>query len=448
MPIRIVQGLDIPVEGSPEQEIADKKPVTSVALLGGDYIGLRPILKVKEGNRIKTGQPIFADRKHEGVVFTSPGSGVVKAIHRGPRRSLLSVIVSVEGQDEQAFASWSEDQLAGLRRDQVVDNLLASGQWTALRTRPYSKIPDPRTTPSSVFVTAMDSNPLAARADVVIGAYPQEFANGLIVVSHLTDGPVYLCHAPNVDIPSGGMAKTSTVEFSGPHPAGLVGTHIHFLDPVGPKKTVWQLSYQDVIAIGSLFTTGRLFTERVLALAGPVVRRPRLIRTQLGASTDDLVRDELHDIDCRVISGSILSGRQAWGPEAYLGRYHSQISVIGEAAGPHDGAGSPSHSGTFSIYGEYAIGRPLQRKRALSTALHGRPSSFVPLGGYERVLPLDILPTQLLRALLVGDTDMAQALGCLELDEDDLALCTFVCPSKQEYGPLLRAALERVEKEG
>lgn len=446
MPIRIVQGLDIPFEGGPEQVIADKKPVTSIALLGSDYIGLRPAMQVREGDRVKTGQPLFADRKHEGVVFTSPGCGVVSGIHRGPRRTLPSVIVMLDGQEEESFAGWPADQLTALRRDQVADNLLASGLWTALRTRPYSKVPDPRTAPSAIFITAMDSNPLAARAEVVIDANPRDFANGLAVLSHLTEGAVIVCHAPNVDIPSGDTAKVSVAEFSGPHPAGLVGTHIHFLAPVGPKKTVWHLNYQDVIAIGRLFTTGRLCTERVVALAGPGVRRPRLIRTQLGASTNDLVRDELHDVECRIISGSVLSGHRASGPQAYLGRYHNQISVIAEAPGPKGRAGHPSHNDRFSVYRPLAAGR--HRKFALTTALHGRPSPLVPLGGYERVMPLDILPTQFLRALLIGDTDMAQALGCLELDEEDLALCTFVCPSKQDYAPLLRAVLDRVEKEG
>lgn len=448
MPIRIVKGLEIPLKGIPEQVIAEKKSVTSVALLGGDYIGLSPTMRVEEGERVKTGQPLFVDRKHKDVVFTSPGSGVVDRIHRGPRRALLSVTVRLEGEAKEAFASWTEEQLPGLRRDQVVDNLLASGLWTALRTRPYSRVPDPQTIPSSVFVTAIDSNPLAARPDLVIDAFPRDFVNGLTVVSHLTEGPVFLCRSPDAEIPAGDTSKVSVAEFSGPHPAGLVGTHIHFLDPVGAQKTAWHLNYQDVIAIGKLFTTGLLWTERIIAVGGPVVRRPRLIRTRLGASTDELVRDELHDTECRVISGPVLSGRRASGPEAYLGRFHSQISVIAEAQDSQGRGGHQAQDDRFTTYGPHAYNRPVERKFALSTALHGRPSAIIPLGGFERVMPLDILPTQLLRALSVGDTEMAKALGCLELDEEDLALCSFVCPGKQEYGPLLRAALHHIEKEG
>ena len=438
---RIVEGLDIPIEGPPDQVISGRPAVTSVALLGNDYMGLSPAMRVKEGDRVRLGQPLFADRKHPDILFNSPGAGVVTEINRGARRALLSVVVSLAGDDEEVFPFWPDGDLTGLSRDQVKETLLASGLWTAFRTRPYGKVPDPGTEPHSVFVTATDTNPLAARPEVVIGEYPTDFANGLVVISRLTEDSVMVCKAPYVDLPVGASDNISVAEFSGPHPSGLVGTHIHVLDPVGPKKTVWHLNYQDVIAIGKLFTTGRIWAERIVALAGPVVRRPRLIHTRLGADTDELTRGELDDVEARIISGSVLSGRRARRPENYLGRFHSQVSVIAEAQ-PGDGRD------VFSTYNRVVSRQSRKRRFALTTALHGRPTAMVPLGGFERVMPLDILPTQLLRALLVGDTDMAQALGCLELDEEDLALCTYVCPSKLNYGPLLRETLERIEKEG
>jgi Na+-transporting NADH:ubiquinone oxidoreductase subunit A len=330
MPIRIVKGLDIPIAGAPEQVITDGARVTSVALLGNDYVGLRPAMRVKEGDRVKLGQPLFADRRHPEVVFTSPAAGVVSEINRGARRALLSVVVGVTGDEAEVFPSWPDERLTALRRDQVTEALLASGLWTALRTRPYGKLPDPRSTPRAIFVTALDTNPLAARPEVVISQCPRDFANGLTVVAHLTDGPVYVCQAPYVDLPTGESERISVAAFSGPHPSGLVGTHIHFLDPVGARRTVWHLAYQDVIAIGKLFAQGRLWTERIVALAGPVVKWPRLIRTRLGADTDELTRGELTDADCRVISGSVLSGRRAQRPEHYLGRFHQQVSVIAE----------------------------------------------------------------------------------------------------------------------
>ena len=439
MPIRIVKGLNIPLAGTPEQAVAEAKPVRSVALLGSDYPGLRPAMMVAEGDRVKAGQPLFADRGREGVVFTAPGSGTVSGIHRGARRALLSVVITLDREEEtESFARWPVAALGGLRRDQVVDHLLVTGLWTALRTRPHGHVPDPATAPSSLFVTALDTNPLAARPEVAIGAAPADFANGLAVLAHLTDGPVHLCRAPGADIPAGDPERVTVSEFAGPHPAGLVGTHVHFLDPVGPRKTVWHLGYQDAIAIGRSFTTGRPAPERIVALWGPDVMRPRLVRARLGAATGDVLEGELGDDGYRVISGSVLSGRRAAGPEAYLGRYHNQISVIPEAGGGE----------SFSAYGRLRIAPPGAPGRALTTALNGRPSAFVPLGGYERVMPLDILATPLLRALLVGDWETARALGCLELEEEDLALSTFVCPGKLDYGPALRAALDEIEAAG
>jgi Na+-transporting NADH:ubiquinone oxidoreductase subunit A len=238
--------------------------------------------------------------------------------------------------------------------------------------------------------------------------------------------------------------------FAGPHPAGLVGTHIHFLDPVSATKTVWHLGYQDVIAIGKLFTTGRLWTERIIALGGPPVLKPRLLRTRLGASTGDLLRDELQDVECRAISGSIFSGRRAVGWGSYLGRYHTQLSVLAEGR-EREFFGWLRMGGKnkFSILNVFFSNFSSNNESlVLTTNQNGSPRAMVPIGNYEQIMPLDILPTQLLRSLLVGDTEMAQALGCLELDEEDLALCSFACVGKYDYGPVLRTNLTQIEKEG
>jgi Na+-transporting NADH:ubiquinone oxidoreductase subunit A len=440
-----IDGLDIPVSGVPEQAIVQGAHVSVVALLGNDYQGLSPAILVSEGDRVKTGQPLFEDRKYPRIKFTSPGSGTVSQINRGARRRLLSVVVALDGDDAETFPSWSAADLAGLRRDQVADVLLASGLWTAFRARPYAKVPDPGSVPHSIFVTAVDTNPLAARPEVIIGEYPEAFGNGLTVISRLTEGPVFVCRAPYVELPKGTGKQITEAEFAGPHPSGLVGTHIHFLDPVSARRTVWHLNYQDVIAIGKLMTSGQLWTTRIVSLAGPVVKRPRLVRTRLGAETDALCRGELEDTDCRVISGSVLSGRAARAPENYLGRYHHQISVIAEQKGEGQTPWLGAARDAFSVYGVFSTGR---KRLPLSSAMHGSPGPMVAFGAFERVMPLDILPTQLMRALLVGDTDMAQALGCLELEEEDLALCSFVCPSKLNYGLMLRSALSQIEKEG
>ena len=447
-PIRIVKGLDVPIAGAPDQVITDGADVASVAVVGADHAGLRPLMHVKEGEQVKLGQPLFAERRDDRVLFTAPGSGRITAVHRGPRRALLSVIIQLDGRDEVTFASWPEADLANLRRNQVTEMLLSSGLWTALRTRPYGRRANPDEIPAAIFVTAMDSNPLAADAELIINAEENSFADGLTVVSQLTDGKVHLCHAPWADLPTGGRDNVAAVEFAGPHPAGLVGTHIHLLEPASANNPVWHLNYQDVISIGKLFTTGRLPVDRVISLAGPSVKRPRLIRTRIGASIDDLIEGELIDAKCRVISGSVLSGRRAIGPEAYLGRFHNQVSVIDEeTAGPKSSRRS-AFSRLFTAYSALVTGAPIKRKYTMTTAQNGDTDALVPLGGYDRVMPLDVLPTPLIRALMVGDTDMAQALGCLELEEEDLALCTFVCPSKIDHGSLLRQTLDRIEKEG
>ena len=441
------KGQDIPIAGAPVQLIEEGPRVSSVAMLGADYVGLRPTILVREGDRVKLGQALFTDRKRPGVTFTSPGCGIVSAINRGEKRTLLSIVVSLAGNEEENFTAYPQDQLAQLQSHQVTENLCVSGLWTAFRTRPYSKVPLPGTPPSSIFVTAMDTNPLAAKAEVIIRAYRQDFVNGLTILSHLTAGQVFVCHEPEADIPRGDQHKIVMATFAGPHPAGLVGTHIHHLDPVSAKKTVWHLHYQDVIAIGKLFTTGRLWVERIIALAGPLVYRPRLIRIRLGASTDDLIGGEVRDVGQRLISGSVLSGRWVTEKESYLGRYHLQVSVIAEDRSREFLAWLVP---TWGQYSATTFFSRLFRNRTyeLTTALHGKPTAMVPLGTFERVMPLDILPTQLLRELLVGDTDMAQALGCLELDEEDLALCSFLCPSKCDYGAVLRSALTQIEKQG
>lgn len=449
MLIKIKKGLDIPITGAPEQVIHEARPVTSVALVGRDYIDLKPTMLVSEGDRVTLGQPLFSDKKTPSVTHTAPGSGAVTAIHRGAKRALQSVVIRLDGDGEETFNRYSPKELAGLNAGQVRENLLASGLWTALRTRPYSKIPDPETTPHAIFVTAIDTRPLAPRPEVVIREYREDFSHGLQVIAHLTSGPLFICKAPDGDVPTLDSDRARLVSFTGPHPAGLPGTHIHFLAPVSARKTVWYLNYQEVIAIGKLFTTGRLWTERIIALAGPPVLKPRLLRTRLGANTNQLLDDELADVECRPLSGSILGGRRALGTESFLGRYHTQLSVLAEARERElFGWLSPGRD-KFSMLNVFISS--LQRKTRqfpLTTTQNGSPRAMVPISNYEAVMPLDILPTQLLRYLVVGDTDMAQALGCLELDEEDLALCSFVCVGKYDYGPALRRTLTQIEKEG
>jgi Na+-transporting NADH:ubiquinone oxidoreductase subunit A len=449
MHFSIKKGLDLPLSGKPEQTIFDANAVKTVAVLGNEYVGMRPTMLVEEGQRVKLGEPLFEDKKNPGVIFTAPGAGTIKAINRGAKRALQSVVIELDGNEEIQFEQVSAAALEKLGRQAIKDKLVKSGLWIALRTRPYSRSPAPESTPHSIFVTAIDTNPLAADPSIIINEYADDFKHGLTALSQLTDGNVFVCQASNVALPVSHQDNIQVSTFSGPHPAGLAGTHIHHLDPVSASKTVWTINYQDVIAIGKLFTSGRLWVERIISFAGPLVDKPRLIRTRLGASTEDLVSGEIQDVPARIISGSVLNGHTANNWAAYLGRFHNQVSVIAEGTEREFmGWIRPGGKNKFSALNVFISSLFPKKDLALTTTQNGSPRAMVPVGVFERVMPLDILPTQLLRALLVKDTDSAQALGCLELDEEDLSLCSFVCSGKYDYGPALRTNLTQIEKEG
>jgi len=444
------KGLDLPITGEPEQVIKKGNKISSVAVLGPDYIGMKPKMMVSEGDAVKLGQILFEDKKNPGVFFTSPGAGKVKNINRGAKRVLQSVEIELKGTAQVAFEKYTPEQLTVLTADQVKSNLTQSGLWTAFRTRPYGKIPSVSSTPSSIFVTAIDTNPLAANPEVVIKGREEDFKNGLSIISKLTAGQVFLCKTPDAVIPTIEDDQVVEAEFSGPHPAGLVSTHIHYLDPVNIDKFVWHLSYQSVLAIGALFTSGKLNIERVIALAGPSVKKPRLLKTRVGANISELITDELAEGENRVVSGSVLYGRSAQGWSGYLGYYHDQVSVLQEGREREFFGWIVPGKNKYSAINIYtsSLTRNSGRQFPLTTTKNGSPRAIVPIGVYEAVMPMDILSTPLLKALVVGDSDQAQLLGCLELTEEDLALFTFVDPGKHDFGPVLRSNLTKIEKEG
>lgn len=445
--IKITKGLDLPIDGSPQQQISDGPKVSRVAVLGEEYIGMRPTMMVKVGDKVAKGQSLFEDKKNPGVFFTAPAAGTVAEVNRGAKRVLQSVVISVEGEEQVTFDKFDVANLGNIEREKVQAQLITSGLWTAIRTRPFSKIPAPGSTPKAIFVSAMDTNPLAANPEVIIAENADDFANGLTVLSRLTDGKVHVGKAPNSNIPTGN-APVQSNEFAGPHPAGLVGTHIHFVESAGINKFVWHVGYQDVIAIGKLFTTGELDLSKVVAVAGPAAKNPRLVRTVAGASTEELLKGEVEAGEVRVVSGSVLHGTHAHGVHAYLGRYHNQISLLQEGREKvlfgWITPGSDKHSVTRAYLGHLSPKRLFK----MTTSTNGSDRAMVPIGNYERVMPLDIIPTLLLRDLLSGDVDGAQTLGCLELDEEDVALCSYVCPGKYNYGEVLRDCLTQIEKEG
>ncbi len=438
---KIKKGLDIPISGqaSGQVEVVD---VQQAAVLGSDYVGMKPTMMVQVGDTVKRGQKLFEDKKNPGVFFTAPIAGKISAVHRGVRRVLLSVVIDKSGDEGIAFPTLDSSST----REEIVSTLVESGLWTSFRTRPYSKIPQPDSKPHSIFVTAIDTNPLAIDPETVINASAAEFEKGLSIVSKLTDGKTYLCKAEDSQLPESGSA-VEVVSFSGVHPAGLVGTHIHMLDPVNAHKVVWHLNYQDVIAIGRLAMTGQLDMQRVISIAGPAAAKPKFVQTVMGANLRELTADQGVDDTVRVVNGSVLNGSFVQDETAFLGKYSLQVSLLEEGYKKEFIGWLMPGSDKFTATKVY-LGGITRKLQALTTSSGGSPRSMVPIGVYEKVMPLDILPTLLLKALIMKDTDTAQQLGVLELDEEDLALCTFVCPSKYEYGAILRENLEKIEKEG
>ena len=449
--IKIKKGLNIPINGKPAEEINDSKNSRSVALLGDDYIGMKPTMLVEEGDEVRLGQALFEDKKNPGVIFTSPAGGKIESINRGDRRALQSVVIEIAKDEESLdFKSFSENELTEATSDEVREQLIASGMWTSFRTRPYSKIPPIDSSPSNLFISALDTQPLSPNPENIINLKKESFDFGLLVLRQLLDCPIHISTAEdsNLSISEDDNIKLHTI--SGPHPAGLVGTQMHFISPASLSNINWSIGYQDLIAIGLLFKTGKINVERIISIAGPQVNNPAYFKTRLGACSDEITAGELTQRENRVISGSVISGREAIGPYAYLGRYHNQISVVAEPNSKDREfmnwlTPGPRKFSKIPLFLSSLFPNKIFKFKAL---MNGSDRPIVPIGVYEEVLPLNLLPAMLLRNIVLMDTEKIQALGGLELDEEDLSLCSFVCPGKYDFGSLLRAGLTKIEIEG
>lgn len=446
--IRIKNGLALPIAGEPEQIVHSAPALQRVGILCADYPQFDLQLLVAEGEHVKTGQALFCARSNPQMQIVAPATGRVQIICADDG-SLRAGVIKVESDIYIEFPSVSDVDLLELPRGKIIAQLLAGGMWPALRARPFNHIADPHKIPRSIFVTAMDTQPLAPRADLVIEAAQEHFSHGLAVISRLTNGLVYVCKAPAAYVPVPDIANIKVEEFSGPHPAGLAGTHIHFLDRLRGSveqldQAVWTIGYQDVIAIGILFCEGRYAPERIVALAGSQVIDARLLRLRLGADIGAVVAGQLKAGDTQLISGSVFSGQAVAAELPFLGRYHLQITALCAQANDVSATSWRWGAQQYSVLPIF-ISRWLRHKRFRFSVESPRANySLQPQSGFEKVWPLQLLQLPLLQALQCGDVRQAVALGALELVEEDLALSTFVSAGKQEFGVLLRTVLNAV----
>ena len=454
---RIRKGLRLPLRGAPSPTIEAAPAGTRVGLLGADSIGLRPRLLVQVGDAVARGQPLFEHKPTPELKYCAPAAGRVAAVQRGPKRVFESVIVELSdaeraGDEDRIaraeLASFRGAHRRDLPRAAVVELLLESGQWTGLRERPFSRVANPRQRPRSIFVTATDTHPLSPPIEPILRGREDDLALGLEALARLTDGPVFVCTDAATPIALPDDARFRLERFDGPHPAGTVGLHIHTHDPVDRDRIVWHLGVQDVLAIGTLFAQGQVDVSRVVSFAGPAVLRPRLVRTRLGADLGTLSAGALQPGEARVISGSVLSGRTAMSEATgFLGRYHQQVSaLLEEREREFLGWFAPGWR-KFSATATFLSRVRRRATFALGTSTRGSRRAIVPIGVYEKVLPMDFEPAFLLKAIMMRDAEWAEELGCLELDEEDLALCAFVDPGKSDFCSHLRAVLTALEQE-
>jgi len=436
--IRIRKGLKLPVKGEPSGDIEHINNIKESAILGDDFPNMKPSMLVKEGDEVKKGQPVFTDRKNPEITFTAPVSGKVKAIKRGNKRKFLSMVFEKGDGEAVKFDTKIPDGEA------VYELLKTSGLLASFRERPFAKCPSAERKPQAVFINCMDTRPLAPDMSVILSGNEDYFKKGAEALTKLSDN-TFICKGIDLTIPDVSNAEIKI--FDGVHPAGLSGTHVHFLMPASLERTVWTIDMQAVIDVGYLLTHGELNETTRIVLSGGFSTTCH-VETLKGAPVAEVVAGKLEDTDARLILGSVLYGYTVEDGVEHLSSCFPQITALAELKDRYLFGWTTPRSDLFSVKNIFASAFSGKGKLHFDTSLNGALRPMVPVGTYEKVMPLDILPTHLLRSLIVGDLEMAEKLGCLELSEEDLSLCTYVCPGKIDYAPILRDVLTTIEKEG
>jgi Na+-transporting NADH:ubiquinone oxidoreductase subunit A len=447
--IKIRKGLDIPLKGEAGKTTVTAPRSQVYAVKPPDFHGLTPKMIVKEGDKVKAGSPLFFDKYNEKILFTSPVSGTFIDLIRGPKRRILEVRIQAENSD--SYLDFGSADPSSVSREEIIDKMLNSGIWPVIRQRPYSMIAKPESNPRGIFISAFNSAPLAPDMDFIVKGQESLFQAGLNVLSRLTEGDVHLSvHASKTKSDAFLKAKGVKIHhFEGPHPAGNIGIQIHHINPINKGEVVWYVDVQDVIIIGRLFETGSYDAKKIIALTGSEVKEPKYYETITGARIDAVISGNVmyqEDVNLRYISGDVLSGTKITA-DGFLGFYDNQISIIPEGDKPQLLGWVAPNPDKFSISRTFFSFLLPKKKYRHTTNIRSGERPFVVTGLYEKVLPMDIMPMQLLKSIMINDIDMMEKLGIYEVAPEDFALCEYVCPSKIEIQAYIREGLDVIQKE-
>ena len=444
--VRIRRGLNINLLGDADKVYASVKNHNIYAIKPTDFHGLTPKLTVKVGDNVLAGSVVFYDKYNEKIKFCSPVSGTIQDIVRGEKRRILEIIIKSDS--EIIYESYSQKNPKDLSREQIIDYMLEKGVWPFIRQKPYDIIANPTDLPKSIFISAFKSGPLAIDNDFALYGMDELFQKGLDVITKLTNGKTHLNLDGNTNS-SKVFSDAKGVEinsFSGPHPAGNVGVQIHHLDPINKGDIIWFLEPQDVIVIARLFCEGKYDVSRIVSLCGSEVLKPRYYRIISGSCVANLISDNVEQDNNRVICGDVLSGTKIK-KDGYLGFYDTQLTVIKEGNEQEFLGWALPGIDKFSISKSYFSWLFPTRKYNIDTNMRGEERAYVVTGQYEKVLPMDIYPQQLVKAIMIEDIDLMEKLGLYEVGPEDFALCEFVCTSKIEVQSIIRHGLDLLRKE-
>ena len=439
MKFKITKGLDLKMDGTAMDRTLDFALPGTFHIRPADFRWLKPKLLVQAGDRVEIGTPLFCDKQDERIVIVSPVAGSVQEIVRGEKRVIEEITIARDADAPTETTVPFEPPTAG---QTVRKLLLQSGLWPCLRQRPYSTVPNPDAKPKAVFVSCFDSNPLAPDFNVLMRGKEENFRQGIKMLQLASDNvPVHLCMQENTDNQI--FEATENIQmhyFSGPHPAGNVGTQIHRIDPLDKGETVWFLDPQDVVRIGRFFANHILAFDKTAALTGPAVKNTGYFDTIYGADLSALFADNLTQENVRVISGSVLSGSKL-GDSPTLAFHDRQITVIAEGGQREILGWLLPGLKKWSLSHTFLSWLTPKRPYDVNTSLHGGRRAVMMTDVYDKVFPFDLMPLQLLKACEIKDIEQMEALGIYEVDSEDFALCELVCPSKKEWQQIVEEAL-------